>query len=87
MLAWQAVAVLRYFPHFLPFTKEFIWNKKLAHKKIADTNLCYTEGGKFLKAYLANHPDAIYMPEKPMAGKLVFEINEMLNLNIATVHK
>lgn len=87
LLGWQAISVLRYFPHFLPYTNEFILDKKLAYKKIADTNLCYGEGGKFLKAYLAKHPNAIYMPEKPVAGKVVFEVNEMLNMNIATVHK
>jgi 4-amino-4-deoxy-L-arabinose transferase-like glycosyltransferase len=87
LLAFQAISVLRYFPHFLPYTNEFITDKKLAYKKIADTNLCYAEGQKFLKAYLATHPDAIYMPDKPVAGKVVFEVNEMLNLNIATVHK
>ena len=27
------------------------------------------------------------MPDKPVAGKVVLEVNEMLNLNIATVHK
>lgn len=87
LLAYQAVSVLWYFPHFLPYTNEFILDKKMAYKKLADTNICYGEGGKFLGAYLAEHPDCIYMPDKPTAGKVVLEINEMLNLNIATVHK
>lgn len=56
-------------------------------KKIADTNICYGEGELFMKKYLEKHPDVIYMPDKPKEGKVMLEVNEMLNLNIATVHK
>lgn len=87
LVVYQSISVCNYFPHFLPYTNEFILDKKLAYRKIADTNLCYGEGSKFLKEYLSRHPDAVYMPRKPLAGKVVFEVNEMLNLNIATMHK
>jgi hypothetical protein len=87
LLTYQAISVYSYFPHFLPYTNEFILDKKLAYKKIADTNLCYGEGSMFLKEYLSKHPDAVYLREKPIPGKVVFEVNEMLNLDIATMHK
>ena len=87
LLAWQALSVAFYFPHFLPYTNEFIINKKVVYRQIVDTKVCYREGKKFLNKYLAKHPEAIHMPEKPVAGKVILEINEMLNLNIATVHK
>jgi len=66
---------------------EFIFKKKLAYQKIADTNLCYGEGDKYLKKYLAIHTDAIFQPDKPVAGKIVMEVNEILNLNMRSLHK
>jgi hypothetical protein len=87
MVAYQTISVLSYFPHFLPYTNELIPDKKLAYKKIADTNICYGEGDKFLREYLKKNPGAIYLPDKPLAGTVIMEVNEMLNLNIATVHK
>jgi hypothetical protein len=87
LLAFEAISVFRYFPHFLPYTNEFITDKKLAYKKIASSNICYGEGGKFLRNYLNKHSDAIYMPEKPVAGKVVFEVNDFLGLPMATQHK
>jgi hypothetical protein len=87
LLVYQTVSVFSYFPHFLPYTNEFILDKKFAYKKIADTNICYGEGLGFLKKYLAKHPDAVYLPERPVIGKVVLEVNEMLDMNIATVHK
>ena len=80
LLGWQAISVLLYFPHFLPYTNEFIINKKNAYKKIADSNLCYGEGKKFLSAYLEKHKDISYAPDSPQAGKFVVEVNDYLDL-------
>jgi len=87
LIVYQCISVGLYFPHFLPYTNELITDKKMAYKKIADTNLCYGEGGKFLMEYRNRHPEASYLPEKISPGKIVMEVNEMLNLNIATMGK
>jgi dolichyl-phosphate-mannose-protein mannosyltransferase len=87
LVTWQCISVLLYFPHFLPYTNEFILNKKMAYKKIADTNLCYGEGKKYLSEYLSENPDAKYLPDKIEQGKIVMELGEMLNLNIKTMGK
>jgi hypothetical protein len=83
----QSVSVALYFPHFLPYTNEFIPDKKLAYQKLADTNICYGEGLVYLKEYLKDHKEAVYLPEKIERGTIVMEINEMLDLNIASVGK
>ncbi len=80
LLCWQAISVLLYFPYFLPYTNEFIINKKNVYKKIGDSNLCYGEGKKFLSAYLEKHEDVSYAPDSPQAGKFVVEVNEYLGL-------
>jgi hypothetical protein len=87
LLIYQFISVFRYFPHFLPYTNEFIPAKKFAYKKIADTNLCYGEGERYLKEYMANHENAILRPDRPVPGKIVVEVNEMLNLNMPSIHK
>ncbi len=87
LLAWQFISVARYFPDFVPYTNEFIVNKKMAYTKIADTNLCYGEGIVYLQEYLEQHPDAQYLPGQMHAGKIIMEVNEMLNLNINTMKK
>ncbi|MBS1565414.1 MAG: glycosyltransferase family 39 protein, partial [Bacteroidetes bacterium] len=82
LLVWQLVSVGIRFPHFLPYTNEFITDKKMAYTKIADTNLCYGEGEPFLNDYLHAHPDAIYRPDSITAGKIVMEVNDMLDMSI-----
>jgi hypothetical protein len=87
LLVYQCISVGLYFPHFLPYTNEFILNKKMAYKKLASSNLCYGEGRKFLEKYLEKNKDAIVRPEKPVAGKIVMEVNEMLNKDFRTLGK
>lgn len=87
LVVFQMVSVSFYFPHFLPYTNELIPDRKLAYKKIADTNICYGEGAVYLKKYLEKNKDVAYLPDKPTAGKVVMEVNEMLDLNIQTMGK
>jgi len=87
LIVYQFISVGLYFPHFLPYTNELITDKKMVYKKIADTNLCYGEGGKYLLQYLQKHPEAKYLPPAISPGTIVMEVNEMLNLNIATMGK
>lgn len=87
LLAYQCISVGLYFPHFLPYTNEFITNKKMAYKKIADSNLCYGEGRKYLLNYLRKNKEAIYLPDKIIPGKIVVDINKITIMNMATMHK
>lgn len=85
LIALQAFSVMRFSPHFLPYTNEFIPDKKMAYKKIADTNLCYGEGQKFLFKYLSENKDIILSPEKPVAGKIILDVNDLLHVNPGTI--
>lgn len=87
LFAYQIVSVFRYFPDFLPYTNEFILDKKLAYKKFADSSLGYGEAKNYLSEYLRQHDKAIFQPEKPMAGEIIMPASEIVNLNIATMHK
>lgn len=84
VLGLQALSVGLYFPHFLPYTNELIPDKKMAYTRIADTNLCYGEGKKFLREYQQQHPEATYLPKAITPGIVILEVNEMLDHNIRT---
>ena len=56
----------------------------MAYKKIADTNLCYGEGQKFLWKYLSENKNITLSPEYPVAGRVVIDVNDMLHVNPGT---
>jgi 4-amino-4-deoxy-L-arabinose transferase-like glycosyltransferase len=81
LIAYQLISVASYFPHFLPYTNEFLLNKKMVYKTLGDTNIGYREGGKFLQSYLRKNPAAIFAPDSIIAGKIVLDANRVLALN------
>ncbi len=80
LCALQAVSVMSYFQHFLPFTNEFISNKMNAYKYIGDSNLYYGEGGFWLKKYMELHPGSVFKPTKPKAGLIIISINDYIDV-------
>jgi hypothetical protein len=74
LLCWQLISVALYFPHFLPYTNEFILHKKDAHKIFADSNIYFQEGGLLVKEYLQHHPEIQYEPAMPVHGKVMVSI-------------
>jgi hypothetical protein len=74
LLCWQLISVALYFPHFLPYTNEFILHKKNAHKIFTDSNIYFQEGGVLVKEYLQRHPEIQYEPAMPVHGKVMVSI-------------
>jgi Dolichyl-phosphate-mannose-protein mannosyltransferase len=74
LLCWQLISVALYFPHFLPYTNEFILHKKNAHKIFADSNIYFQEGGVLVKEYLQRHSEIQYEPAIPIHGKVMVSI-------------
>lgn len=77
LFAYLAVSVLSYFPHFLSYCNEFVWNRTQAYRFLADSNLDWGQGEWYLARYLERHPEAVVNPPFPMAGRLVVGVNDL----------
>jgi hypothetical protein len=80
LILYQLISVSTYFPHFLPYTNEFILNKKMVYKKIADTNVSYGEGNLFLLQYMEKHKDALFQVDTIIPGKIIMDVNSALGI-------
>jgi hypothetical protein len=74
LLCWQFISVAKYFPHFIPYTNEFIWDKKNAYKIFGDANLFYQEGRYMVQDYLQKNPTIQFEPTTPVKGKVLVSI-------------
>jgi hypothetical protein len=80
LLGWQLISVARYFPHFLPYTNEFILHKEKAHTIFADSNIYFQEGALLAGEYLQRHPEVQYEPAAPVHGKVMVSIENYYDL-------
>jgi hypothetical protein len=78
---WAAISALSYYPHFISYFNEFVPERKLAYRHLADSNLDWRGNEWYLQAYIRRHPDAIVDPRKPQAGRIVVPVNALVGVN------
>ena len=73
--AWLVVSVLSYYPHFLPYTNELVLDRKMAYRLFADSNLDWGEDISYVDRWLEEHPEVVWQPEEPTAGRILVGTN------------
>lgn len=80
LLTYLLVSVLSYYPYYLSYFNEIVWDRKQAYKYLADSNLDWGQGKNELDRYLLQHPDAIYKPGKVRSGNIVVRVNDLVGV-------
>lgn len=63
--AYLLISVLSYYPFYISYFNEIVWDRKMAYKYLADSNLDWGQDAFILKRYQAQHKDVRKAPEKP----------------------
>jgi hypothetical protein len=81
LVVWVAASALSYYPHFISYFNEFVPDRKLAYRHLADSNLDWRGNEWYLNEYVRRHPGVIVDPGKPQAGRIVVPINALVGVN------
>ena len=81
LVIWAAASALSYYPHFISYFNEFVPNRKLAYRHLADSNLDWRGNEWYLTEYVRRHPGVIVDPRKPQAGRIVVPVNALVGIN------
>ena len=71
------LSVLSYYPHFLPYFNELIWDRTQAYTVLADSNIDWGQNAGYLAQYRATHPGLIVEPDTPTAGTILVSVNRL----------
>ncbi len=76
------LSVLSFFPHYLSYTNELIWDKKKAYKYLADSNLSWKQNSNYIRDYLEKNPDIklVRGEKKLKVGKNLIDVNYLLGI-------
>ena len=81
---YLVASVISYYPSYLSYFNEIVWDRKRAYRYLADSNLDWGQDGLRLKQYLAEHPKVRQAPEKPKllaeTSTYYLEINLLLGI-------
>lgn len=77
LVIWTAASTLSYYPHFISYFNEFVPDRKLAYRHLADSNLDWRGNEWYLKEYIRLHPGVLVDPRKPQAGRIAVPVNAL----------
>lgn len=81
LVVWTAASALSYYPHFISYFNEFVPDRKLAYRHLADSNLDWSGNYWYLIQYIRRHPGVIVDPRKPQAGRIIVSVNALVGVN------
>jgi len=74
------VSVLSYYPHFIPYFNELVWDRSRAYKILADSSLVLDQNHWYVRRYLRQHPAVVFEPDAPVPGTLLVRVERYVGL-------
>lgn len=75
------ISVMSYFPHYISYFNELVWDRKQAYKILADSNIDWGQNYWYLKKYEEKHPNIQINPKIPVTGRIVVGINKLVGIS------
>ena len=74
------VSTLSYFPHYLSYFNEIVWDRKQAYKLLADSNIDWGQDEWYLMEYKRKNSEIKVNPEFPTSGRIVVSVNNLVGV-------
>lgn len=82
LIVYLFISSFSYYPYNISYFNEIVWDRTLAYKYLADSNIDWGQGQKELWEYLSSNPEAIYQPGKPRSGRIIVSVNDLVGINV-----
>ena len=80
LMAYLVVSVLSYYPYYITYFNELIWDKTQTYKVLADSNLDWGQSKSDVDRYFADHPGAKPPTATPESGQFVVAVNRLVGI-------
>jgi hypothetical protein len=80
LASYLVISVLSYFPHYIPYFNELVYDRRFAYKVLADSNIDWGQNKGYLRRYLERYPTAQVNPEKPAVGRFIVDVNHLTGI-------
>jgi len=80
LVIYLIVSVLSYYPYYITYFNELVWDKTQTYKILADSNLDWGQSRGDAARYFAEHPNAKPPTIKPESGQFVVSVNRLIGI-------
>jgi 4-amino-4-deoxy-L-arabinose transferase-like glycosyltransferase len=81
LVLWLAGSVASYYPQMIPYTNEWVRDRRFAYRIFADSNLDWGQDTKVVDEFLEKNPDVIFEPPKPVSGRVLIRANRLTGVD------
>ncbi len=78
-IAYAFITLFIYYPYIIPYTNEFITNRKTVYKKIWDSSVDYGQSDSSIHVFIKQHPGYKRATTNPDTGRYAVVMGEMNN--------
>ena len=80
LFGYLLVSTFSYYPYFLTYFNEIVWDRKTAYKYLADSNIDWEQGKLYLQDYLTAHPQVDFAPLRMKPGFIVVGVDDLVGV-------
>lgn len=80
LLFYLIISVASYFPHYLSYFNEIVWDRKQAYRILADSNLDWNQNDWYVSQYMERHPRVFLNPPVPLPGRIAVSVNVLAGI-------
>jgi hypothetical protein len=81
LVLWLAGSVASYYPQMIPYMNEWVRDRRLSYKVLADSNLDWGQDADVVEEFLRNNPDVVLNPPEPVAGRVLVNANRLTGVD------
>jgi 4-amino-4-deoxy-L-arabinose transferase-like glycosyltransferase len=81
LVLWLAVSVASYYPHLIPYMNEWVPDRSLSYKILADSNLDWGQDAAVVEEFMRKNPDVVLNPQAPVAGRILVSANRLTGVD------
>lgn len=79
-LAAIVLSTVSYYPDYLAYFNEIVWDRRTAYRYLADSNLDWGQSDRSLREFMASHPEAVLEPTDLTKGEVIVRVNNLVGI-------
>lgn len=81
LVLWLAGSVASYYPQMIPYMNEWVRDRRLSYKVLADSNLDWGQDSDVVEEFMRKNSDVILNPPEPVAGRILVNGNRLTGVD------
>jgi hypothetical protein len=81
LVVWLGVSTFSYYPNLIPYMNEWVTDRRLSYKIVADSNLDWGQDMGTVLDFLKHNPDVVLDPDQPVSGRILVGADRLVGVS------